>query len=194
MSAAEWMLVIAIVASVNPPRVVAAMASAERRRPERLRVALLGCGTVLAILVVGMSLAGTLVDALDVGIPTSRMAVGVIVGFGGLRTVLVGPPSPGPELDGLRAGLVPLAFPVLARPEPVIAAVLGSADRGFGVALVGVLVGLTLVVVAMTLVGGHEDDTVTGRFRELPYHLLGGVAVVAGIDILLNGLLDVSLV
>jgi small neutral amino acid transporter SnatA (MarC family) len=134
----------------------------------------LAAGTVLA------SLGSPLLDALDVSPASFRLAAGIVLAVEGSRTLVWPRPGTEPELPGLAAALVPVAFPLLLQPGVVaLALAAGGDDVGWsGVAALAVALALVVALPAGGLL-------VAGA------RLLGGLEVLAGAALAISALGDV---
>jgi small neutral amino acid transporter SnatA (MarC family) len=138
---------------------------------------------VAATLVSALALATPpILDVLDVSPETLEMAAGlVVIAVGGLRVIgLVGPdeqPQNGPTM-----WLVPVAYPLLLRPEVLLSALTFGARLQIGPAVV-----LSLMAVA----AGAVIGLVTMRRRRLwlaAVRLMGAGAIVVGVILVIDGL------
>lgn len=173
--------IVAAVVAANPFRVGSAL-------PQRDRwpVATVGGLVALAGLVVAAAVSPPILDGLDVTAPTARIGAGAALIVVGIRAVLARPPGPEPSLPGRRAGLVPLAFPVLLDPGLVLLIAAVSADRGAGPA---VLVAAVALVVAVAI-GGALGGAATGSpWIRIGHGAVGTVAVAIGVAVTISGVL-----
>jgi small neutral amino acid transporter SnatA (MarC family) len=132
-------------------------ANAPRRRPalstdDTVTVAL--GGLLAALLFVALAaVASPLTDALDISRPNLRIAAGVVLAVVSMHDLVWRRPRPGAALPGRGAALVPVFFPVLARPEIGLLAMSVGADHG--VLFTALAAGLSMAVV----VGWHALAT-----------------------------------
>jgi small neutral amino acid transporter SnatA (MarC family) len=179
------LLVVAAVAAVNPFRARAAL-------PERapVPIAALGAAVATAVLAVVAALADPVLDALHVSAATARMGVGAALAVVGAAEAVLPRPSSEPAPGGLRAALVPVAYPVLLTPAVGLLAVAGSVDRGAPVALLGLAGALaTVPVVALLLPPGGRP---TGhRLATASARLLAVALVAIGLALVMDGVFDV---
>ncbi len=134
-------LLLAFAAAVNPCRTRLALPAS------RAAVAL---GSLIA-LAAGAALGGcgsVLLDALDVSPESFRLAAGLVLALEGLRALVVPRPAEEPELAGLGAALVPVAFPILLQPGVVVLALAAGGDGVAGEAVGALAVALLLVGLA----------------------------------------------
>ena len=75
-------------------------------------------GVRLALVGVSAVVSGPLLDLVDVTGPSARIAAGIALLVVCAKDVFAPPPTAEPALAGWRAGLVPLAFPVVFSPGP----------------------------------------------------------------------------
>ena len=88
------------------------------------------------------------------------------------------PPSPEPGLKGWRAGIVPMAFPVIFTPALAMLAISAGSERGAATAA-GVT-GSAILLVAVIVIGN-----VRGTY--LRTATFGSAGVICGTLLLLNG-------
>jgi len=158
-----WLLAL-FVAAANPARHTG-------RVPGRAAAvaALLGLAAVGAV----AGLSEPLLDALDVSLPSARIGVGVVVGVAGVR-------------DMVRADAA-VWEPVALRPELVLPALVAGADEGVLLTAIAAAVAIALTAVAATRPPAATRRPLTrGAAR-----LLGGVLLVLGVDLVVDGVLDV---
>jgi len=136
-SALLWIL--ALLLALNPPRVVFGLPARPRR--ELAAGAAIGGALVCAVAL----LAEPLLEALGVSAPGFRTAAGVVAIVTGVADFFRRPPSPDPALPGRRAALVPVAFPLVARPALLIVALGAGADHGVLVPLGAMAVGVAAI-------------------------------------------------
>lgn len=177
------LLIFAAVCVVNPFRVRAAIPPGDPVRIAAVGAVLTWVGTaVLAIAAV------VLLDADAFPPSTVRMALGLVLVLQGGWTVLGRLPSPEPRLPGLRAALVPVAFPVTLSPGLGLLAASAALDRSVPEALGVLAVALALVpAVTQTWPG---DGPTARRLLGGGARLLAGGLVLAGVALLINGLYD----
>lgn len=195
MDRSAWLLLVLVVASVNPPRAVAALPLGSVGA--RVRVAVVGAAVTLAVLTALGALATPLLDALAVSAPNARIAAGLVLAVQAVVDLVRRAPSPEPALPGWRAGLVPVAFPVLLRPGTGVLAVAGGADHGV-LAVLGAATAALALLVALAAVpslgaatGSHEQAALVERVRRGSAAVLAVVLLAAAIDLTVDGILDV---
>jgi small neutral amino acid transporter SnatA (MarC family) len=173
-------LAFAFVAAVNPCRV--RLVLPERRAAVALG-ALLALGAVAGIAVLG----GALLDALDISPESFRLGAALVLALEGARALLFGRPGAEPELAGLLAAAVPVAFPLLLTPGVVALAVAGGGDD-VGAEAVGALALALAFALAATLVprGPRNDALLAAGGR-----LLGALEIAAGVALAVGAIRDV---
>jgi small neutral amino acid transporter SnatA (MarC family) len=121
---------------------------------------------------------------LDVSEPSFRIAAGLVALLAGAADVFRRPPAAEPALNGRRAALIPIAFPVVARPALLVLALGAGADLGVLACAGAMVAGVALLT---ALVARRPSDRAARRTARLL-----AVALVAGGAILaLDGLLAV---
>lgn len=165
---------LAVFSTWNPPATAHRVGQPGRRRVIGLAVAA-AIGVVLA-------LGGDrLVDLLGVSAPTFRTAAGVVVAATGVVDLVRRPGSP--VDDGQEQDIGRLADGVVAGlgPGPVFAATAAGIDVGWLIAGLGVLG--AAAVTAWWLTRRRAAGTVTGWL----IRSIGGVAVLAGVVMIIDG-------
>lgn len=149
------LLLLALVAAVNPARLALALPDG---RP-RARVALLG-GAIALAGASALVLAGDAVlAALDVSAESFRLAVGLVLGLEGARSLVVPRPAREPVLAGYWSALVPVAFPLLLSPSLTVLALGAGAGEPAAEALgaVAAVVPLAVAVGVLVALAGVHD-------------------------------------
>ena len=173
-------LLFALVSSVNPSRVCLALPA---NRAAVVLGALLTLGSAAAVAAVGAGL----LDALDITPETFRLAAAVVLALEGARAFVLARPAAEPELGGLGAALVPVAFPLLLTPGVVALALAAGGDEMVAEAVEALAIALALVVLATWIPRrGRTDDLLAAGAR-----LLGAAEIVAGIALAVDSLHDV---
>ena len=167
---------IAVLAATNPPRVWSALPSP----PDRVRVALVGGAVTLAAALVLAALASGLVDLLDISASTFRLGAGLVIAVVGVHDLIAGAPKPEPALRGWRAGLIPLAFPLLINPAFGAAVLAASADHGMATPIVAAAIGVAAVVALAT-------TTEPARVLRGAGRIVGAVLVIVGVALAVDG-------
>ncbi|MEM7140635.1 MAG: hypothetical protein AAF548_06330 [Actinomycetota bacterium] len=165
------LIALAFAVSLNPFRAAAATPDDDRRGAVGLALV----ATLALVTAVGW-LAGPILDAVGVTGASARIAAGIAMLAIALRDVVTAP-SAEPALPGIRAGLVPLAFPVLFTPAVAMLAIAAADDRGVLAASAMALPGLVLVGIA----------AVVGLGRRSLVALGGGLAAVVAALVVLDG-------
>lgn len=176
-----WLWAIVLVLALNPAR--AAFAVPRAGRPA---VALAAAGGAIGGLLVcaAAALGAPLLGMLDVSEPSFRIAAGLVALLAGAADVFRRPPAAEPALNGRRAALIPIAFPVVARPALLVLALGAGADLGVLACAGAMVAGVALLT---ALVARRPSDRAARRTARLL-----AVALVAGGAILaLDGLLAV---
>src|SRR5262245_35393795 len=182
------LLIVALVAAVNPARVAFGVPRPDRSTPGAPALAALGGLMALVGVLVAALLGDLFFDAIGVSEPALRIAAGVVGGVAGVVALVRRPPSPEPALPGWRAALVPVAAPLLAGPAVVMLAVSAYADRGAW--LVGGA--LVIAVVMLTaLVAGVRPDGSSGRVLRWIGALTGALLIVSATLLVIDGILAV---
>lgn len=165
--------VLLVVAAVNPVR-------RRYELPEDRRQVALGSALTLSVLV-ALGLAGEqLLEALDITVPTFRVAVGLVLALVAAAELFRRLSGGGPAPDGHAGASVPVLFPVLLRPEVALVAVVVAADAGIGWLVVGLLVALADVV-------WWAERIRTPRIDRALAAVLSVVAIVLAIDLIVDG-------
>jgi small neutral amino acid transporter SnatA (MarC family) len=156
------LLVLAFLGAVNPCRARLALGVP-------LAATALGALAALAVAAALAALADPLLDALDVSPESFRLAAGLVLAVEGARVVVWPRPAAEPELAGLAAALVPVAFPILLQPGVVVLALAaGPEDAGWGA--LGALAVALAVTVALP----------SGPILPAGARVLGAVEILAG--------------
>jgi small neutral amino acid transporter SnatA (MarC family) len=180
-----WLWALALLLALNPPRAAFGIPRASR---EVARLAVVG-GAIGGVAVCAVALVGdALLDAIDVSAPAFRTAAGVVAVLAGGVDFFRRPPAPEPALAGRRAALVPVAFPLVARPALLVMALGAGADAG-------VLVTLGAMATAVALMTGLAVrcpvDGPGGRVLRWAARLLAAGLVASGVVLTIGGILDV---
>jgi small neutral amino acid transporter SnatA (MarC family) len=173
-------LLLALVASANPCRI--RLVVPERREAVALG-ALVALATASAIAAVG----GSLLDALDITPETFRLAAAVVLALEGARALASARPAPEPELGGLGAALVPVAFPLLLTPGVVMLALAAGGDDIVGEAVGALAIAFALVLLVMLIPRGDRSDVLLAAGGRL----LGALEIAAGVALAVDSLRDV---
>lgn len=172
------MAVVATLAAVNPPR-----RSVELDPRPRPPVAAAGAVLVLAVVVVVAWTSDPVLDALDVSDATWRVAAGLVLAARGLLDLVL-TPRPEPEgWTGWAEAVVPVAFPVLLRPEVVAIGLAAGTDQGVAVASLAAALALGLTVAATSWLTNRRAARALGA-------VVSAAAVALGISLIIAGVLD----
>jgi small neutral amino acid transporter SnatA (MarC family) len=174
--------------ALNPARAAFAVPRAGRSPRAVAELAAVG-GLAGALAVCAAALLGDpLLEALDVSESSFRIAAGVVAALAGVFDLFRRPPAPEPALDGLRAALVPVAVPAVARPALLVLALGAGADSGVLVSVGAMAIG----VAALTaLAAGVPPGGPSGRVLRWAARLLAVGLVALGVLLALDGILAV---
>jgi small neutral amino acid transporter SnatA (MarC family) len=175
-----WFLLLAFAASLNACRFRLAFPG---------RPALLALGSLLALGAgTALALSGrALLDALEISPESFRLAAALVLTIEGARALLSGQPTTASALPGLRAALVPVAFPLLLQPGVVVLALAAGGDDVSGLAMGALAVALLLVVGTGLLPRGPRAEALLAAGGRL----LGALEIVVGVALAVDALRDV---
>jgi small neutral amino acid transporter SnatA (MarC family) len=170
-------------------------AFAAAANPCRTRLALPGSRAALALgsliaVAVGAALVavgGVLLDALDVSPESFRLAAGLVLTLEGLRALVQPRPAAEPELPGLGAALVPVAFPLLLQPGVVVLALAAGGDDVGGEAIGALAVSVLLVALAGAWPIGARGEALFAAGARL----VGALEIAAGAALAVDAIRDV---
>jgi small neutral amino acid transporter SnatA (MarC family) len=183
-----WLWAAALLLALNPARAAFGVPRAGRSRRAVGEAAAAG-GAIGALAVCAAAAVGApLLDALDVSDPSFRVAAGIVAGLAGATDLFRRPPSPEPALPGRRAALIPVAFPLVARPVLLVLALGAGADQGVLVSAAGIAVGVALLT---GLAVGWPMEGPRGRVLRWAGRLLAALLVACGAVLVVDGVLDV---
>lgn len=169
----EIVAVLLVLVAVNPVR-------RRYELPSDRRQVAAGAGMTLALLLV-LGLTGEAVlEALDITVPTFRVAVGLVLVIRAFVDLVRALPKGGPVPRGLQGAVAPVLFPVLLRPEVGLVAMLVGADAGIGWLVIGALLALLDPVFWAERTGNARLDRAFGA-------ALSAVAIVLAVDLLVDG-------
>lgn len=168
-------LLLAFAAAVNPCRA---------RLVLPLRQPTLALGALVAMAAcAAVALSGSVaLDALDVSPESFRLAAALVLGLEGLRALLLPRPAAEPELPGLGAALVPVAFPLLLQPGVVMLALAAGGDDVAGRAIGALSLAFAVVVLAGALRVGERGEALLAAGGRLTGALEIAVAVALAVD------------
>jgi multiple antibiotic resistance protein len=173
-------LLLAFAAAANPCRASLVLPP----RPPALALgALVALGAGAALAASG----GVVLEALDVSPESFRLAAALVLGLEGARALLLPRPPTEPELPGLRAALVPIAFPLLLQPGVVMLALAAGADDVAGRALVALAAALAVVVLAGAVQAGERGRALLAAGGRL----IGALELAVGVALAVDALRDV---
>ena len=178
-------VLIAFVAAVNPAGALATMTPARPTLSARLPIAVAALAIGAGLLVVAALVEGPLLDALDLEPETFRISAGTIMVTAGAYALLIGPLAY-PIEEGWRGALFPFAFPLLAGPASLAAAVAYADDPGEGEAI-----GAGLVVVAVTAALFLVTRPRARPLLEALTRLTGAVLIAIAVGLIVSGVRDV---
>jgi small neutral amino acid transporter SnatA (MarC family) len=180
-----WLWAVALVLALNPARAAFGIPRASR---DVARIAAVG-GAIGGLAVCAVALVGdALLDAIDVSAPAFRTAAGVVAVLAGGFDFFRRPPAPEPALAGRRAALVPVAFPVVARPALLVMALGAGTDAGVLVSLLAMAIAVALMT---ALAVRCPTDGPGGRVLRWAARLLAAGLVASGVLLTIDGILDV---
>jgi small neutral amino acid transporter SnatA (MarC family) len=165
---------------VNPCRLRLAL-------PERVAAVALGCLVALGAVAAIAALGGALLSALDISPESFRLGAALVLVLEGARALVFARPAPEPELAGLKAGLVPVAFPLLLTPGVVALAVAAGGDDVEPEAVGALALACGLVLAAALVRRGKRSDALLvagGR-------LLAALEIAAGVSLAVGAIRDV---
>lgn len=173
-------LAFALVAAVNPCRLRLVL-------PDRRGAVALGALIALASVAAVAAVGGALLDALDVSPESFRLGAALVLTLEGARALVLGRPGREPELAGLGAALVPVAFPLLLSPGVVALAVAAGGDDVEAEALGALAVALALVLALTFVPRGERADALLAAGGRL----LAALEVAAGVALAVGAIRDV---
>lgn len=169
----EIAAVVLVLSAINPIR---------RRYeipPDRTRVAV-GAGVAAAVLLVFGLVGESLLELLDITIPTFRVAAGLVLALVATVDLFRRLPGGGPVPEGWLSSLAPVAFPVLLRPEVVLVAVVVAADAG----IAWLAAGAALAFADLVWWADRERNP---RWERPLAMLISVLALVMAVDLLVDG-------
>jgi small neutral amino acid transporter SnatA (MarC family) len=172
--------VFALVAAVNPCRLRLVL-------PERRAAVALGCVVALGAVAAIAALGGALLSALDISPESFRLGAALVLALEGARALVFARPAPEPELAGLRAALVPVAFPLLLSPGVVALAVAAGGDDVEPEAVAALAIACALALAATLVHRGERADA----FFVAGGRLLAALEIAAGVALAVGAIRDV---
>ena len=168
-------LLLAFVAAANPCRASLVLPP----RPPALAVgALVGLCACTALAAAG----GVVLGALDVSPESFRLATALVLGLEGVRALLLPRPPTEPELPGLGAAIVPIAFPGV-----VMLALAAGADDVAGRAVGAVAAAFGVVVLA----GAVQVEARGEALLAAGGRLIGALELAVGVTLAVDAVRDV---
>jgi len=181
-----WLVVLSLLAALDPARTAAALGST----PHERRLGIVGAGAAIAagVLILVAALGDSILEGLDITDETWRMAAGIVVGLAGVKALLGGPttPLPAPLTRPLHA-IVPVAFPLLLRPESVVLAVLYGATESTTLAFGAIALGVVAAGAAAVATTPAPGATTVAALTRM----MGALLVVAAVALVVAGIRDV---
>jgi small neutral amino acid transporter SnatA (MarC family) len=183
-----WLWAAALLLALNPVRAAFGVPRGGRPPRELARLAALG-GAIGAVAVcAAAAVGGPLLEALDVSEPSFRIAAGILAAMLAVADLWRGAPTPKPNAPGRRAALVPVAFPLVARPVLLVLALGAGAGESIAVTAVSLAVAVGLLT---GLMAWWPTRGPRGRaFRWAPRVLAAGL-LVCGVILTIDGVLAV---
>ncbi|HSE80604.1 MAG TPA: hypothetical protein VLA87_02785 [Gaiellaceae bacterium] len=150
--------------------------------PERVAAVALGCVVALGAVAAIAALGGALLSALDISPESFRLGAALVLVLEGARALVFAWPAPEPELAGLEAGLVPVAFPLLLSPGVVALAVAAGGDDVEPEAVGALAIACALTLADTLIPRGERADTlfVAGGRLLAALEIAAGVALAVG--------------
>lgn len=188
MTVSGALVVVAVVAAVNPARI----AHAARTAPAgaEVRSAVAGGVGLAGVTAAVLALVGAAAwEWLDVSEPTGVLAAGLVIVLAGAWTALVRLPTWEPALGGVRAALLPVAVPLALRPEVALLALAAGADGHVPAVVLGLVLAGGIAVLG-TVASGRPDGP-ADRAWAWGSRATGAVALAAGIALAVAGVFSV---
>jgi len=182
------LVILAFVVAVNPARLYGALPRADDRR-SRVLVTVLGGAGSLAVYAALAAVAESLLDWLDVAPASMRIAAGLVLLVAGGRDLVGRPPAAEPALRGWQAAIVPVAIPLLLRPELAVLAIAAGADDGFVATVVAATLAVLLVVISAW--APAEPAPLPARVRDWLVRLTAVALIAVAAAIAVDGILAV---
>ena len=170
-------------AVVNPARTRVLLGA----RSASKRSAATALGAVVAVAIAGMlaAVATPLIEAMDVAPETFRIAAAMIITLSGIITIAA-PLSAAEAMSGdRRDALIPVAYPILLGPAPVLAWLVVGVDEGVWTTLAVAAGGY----VASAAVAGFPTGRRSGWVAAA--RLIAAIAVVLGVALVIDGVREV---
>lgn len=184
------LLVLALLAAMNPGRAASALPDGRRSRSAGVGVVLGGGAAAVAVLSGLAWLSGPLLDWLSVSAPTVRIGAAVVLVVVAVHDLVARPPSAEPALAGRGAAAVPVAVPLLLRPHLAVLAVSAGVDGGVGLVAAGTALGAGLLV-PLAAAGPAAPATPRERVERWLARLLAAVLAVVAVAMAVDGVFAV---
>lgn len=174
-------VLVALVAACNAPRRRASLSVADTR--------MVSSGAILAaaLFVIVAAIATPALDALDISAPNVRIAVGLVLAPVAVLELVRRAPRAGAALPGTRAALVPVFFPVLARPDVALLALAAGADLGVAWTALGAVLAFASVVAWHRVATPHATSAVFLRVEDGLGRVVSVATVALAAAILIDG-------
>lgn len=179
------MLVVAFAAAANPFRIRPGLPEEGDRANPRVLAA--GCVLVFALGAAAVAAAPSLLDGLDVSPETFRLAAGFVMAVAAGWVLWVPHRGDEPELGGLGAAVVPVAFPLLISPELFVLTISAGADEDAG----AVLAALAVALVTVFALGAVPRRGPAPALLRAGSRLAGSLLMLAAVVLIVSGIRDV---
>jgi small neutral amino acid transporter SnatA (MarC family) len=170
------MTVVALLLAVNPLRLRGSVPTRDRR----ITIVVAGAISMLVVLVVAWT-SGPVLAWLGVSAATAEVAAGTVAAMAGLVHTFDRPPLVTETPAGWRGGIVPLAFPMILRPEVVLLALARGATAGVA-ATVGAGILAVAVGAAAAVSPRPHDPRIWRGLGRMAAALLVPVGVAIAVD------------
>lgn len=184
------LLVLALLAALNPARAAAAVPDAGRGRGSRVGVVAAGGVAAVAALSGIAWMSGPLLDWLSVSAPTVRIGTAVLLVVVAVHDLLARPPAAEPALAGWGAAAVPVTVPLLARPHLAVLAVSAGVDGGVGLVAAATALGAALLL-PVAAAGPAAPATPRARVERWLARLLAALLAVVAVAMAVDGVFAV---
>ncbi|MEX0827005.1 MAG: hypothetical protein WD184_09695 [Acidimicrobiia bacterium] len=182
----DVLLVVALMAAVNPLRSRIALPEDGRGRVRPSVIAVAFAVSLGAVALLGWWSAPIL-RTLEVTPETFRIAAGLVAILAGAWAFVVPTPAAEPESGGWRDGLWPVAFPRLLAPEVLMLALAGATQNGVAATAGAAAAALA----AFGLLGAVPSGGRTSRVFAAAGRVLAVLLVLVGIFLMIDGIRDV---
>ena len=173
-------LFLIFLAAINPPAIALstpALSSAVRRRAVALALVVAGVIYILAALT-----AERFLDALDIAPETFRIAAAIVMAPAGMYAIFRARVAAESAEESWRAGVFPLAVPLLVSPAALAAAISIGVDDGAGKAAAALAVPLVLAAGLAFAGAGRWRPAADGLAR-----MLGALLVALAVALVVDG-------